>query len=145
MADRINGSVCLNHPNTPAVKRCAVCSKPLCAECVQMHDGVPYCSKLCWENAKRTGLLVNDVQKRKKSAEGKAFIRKIIYLIIIAALAYGGYYLYTRNKSTVDAQLQKAKNVGEQQLQKGKKSIEKSLPGDSKYKRDREKMVNEDL
>jgi len=143
MADRINGSVCLNHPNIPAVKRCAVCSKPLCASCIQMHDGVPYCSDLCWENAKRTGLMVKDVQKRKKSADSKAFIRKIIYLIIVAALAYGGYYLYTRNKSTVDAQLQKAKNVGEQQLKKGKKSIEQSLPGDSKYKRDRERMINE--
>ncbi len=144
MANRINGSVCLNHPNTPAVKRCAVCSKPLCASCVQMHDGVPYCSDLCWENAKRTGLLVQDVQKRKKSANTKAFIRKIIYLVIIAALICGGYYLYTRNKSTIDAQLQKGKNNVEQQLQKGKKSIEKSLPGDSKYKRDRERMVNED-
>jgi hypothetical protein len=108
-----------------------------------MHDGVPYCSDLCWENAKRTGLMVKDVQKRKKSADSKAFIRKIIYLIILAALAYGGYYLDTRNKSAVDAQLQKAKNVGEQQLKKSKKSIEQSLPGDSKYKRDREKMINE--
>ena len=144
MADRINGSVCLNHPNTPAVKRCAVCSKPLCAKCIQMHDGVPYCSDLCWENAKRTGLLVNDVQKRKKSADAKAFVRKIVYLIIIVALVLGGYFFYTRNKSKIDSQLKKVKNVGEQQLEKGKKSIEKSLPGDSKYKRDRERMVNED-
>ena len=143
MADRINGSVCLNHPNTPAVKRCAVCSKPLCAECVQMHDGVPYCSDLCWDNAKRTGLLVKDVEERKKSTAVKVFIRKVIYLIIIVALAYGGYYYYTHNKSKVDAQLKKAKNATEQQLEKGKKSIEKGLPGDSKYKKDREKMVNE--
>ena len=143
MADRINGSVCLNHPNTPAVKRCAVCSKPLCADCVQMHDGVPYCSDLCWDNAKRTGLLVKDVEARKKSTAVKVFIRKVIYLIIIAALAYGGYYYYTHNKSKVDAQLKKAKSTTEQKLQEGKKSIEKGLPGDSKYKRDREKMVNE--
>ena len=143
MADRINGSVCLNHPNTPAVKRCAVCSKPLCAECVQMHDGVPYCSDLCWDNAKRTGMLVKDVEARKKSTAVKVFIRKVVYLIIIAALAYGGYYYYTHNTSKVDAQLQKAKSATEQQLEKGKKSIEKGLPGDSKYKKDREKMVNE--
>ena len=143
MADRINGSVCLNHPNTPAVKRCAVCSKPLCAECVQMHDGVPFCSDLCWDNAKRTGMLVKDVEERKKSTAVKVFIRKVIYLIIIAALAYGGYYYYTHNKSKVDAQLKKAKSATEQQLEKGKKSIEKGLPGDSKYKKDREKMVNE--
>ncbi len=143
MADRINGSVCLNHPNTPAVKRCAVCSKPLCADCVQMHDGVPYCSDLCWDNAKRTGLLVKDVEARKKSTNVKVFIRNVIYLIIIAALVYGGYYYYTHNKGKVDAKLKQAKNATEQQLEKGKKSIEKGLPGDSKYKRDREKMVNE--
>ncbi|MBR4673929.1 MAG: hypothetical protein IKP00_05625 [Victivallales bacterium] len=143
MADRINGSVCLNHPNTPAVKRCAVCSKPLCADCVQMHDGVPYCSDLCWDNAKRTGLLVKNVEANKKSVAVKVFIRKVIYLIIIAALVYGGYYYYTHNKSKVDAQLKKAKSTTEQKLQEGKKSIEKGLPGDSKYKRDREKMVNE--
>ena len=143
MADRINGSVCLNHPNTPAVKRCAVCSKPLCAECVQMHDGVPYCSDLCWDNAKRTGLLVKDVEAHKKSANFKAFVRRIIYLIIIAALAYGGYYLFTHKKSELDTMWEKGKNATEQQLEKGKKSIEKGIPGSSKYKKDREKMVNE--
>ena len=143
MADRINGSVCLNHPNTPAVKRCAVCSKPLCAECVQMHDGVPYCSDLCWENAKRTGMMVEDVEARKKAANAKAFVRKIVYLVIIATLAYGGYYLWTHHKGEITSGAKKAMNATEQQLEKGKKSIEQGIPGNSKYKKDREKMVNE--
>jgi len=143
MADRINGSVCLNHPNTPAVKRCAVCSKPLCAECVKMHDGVAYCSDMCWDNAKRTGLMVDDVEKRKKAANAKALVRKIIVFLVIVALAVGGYCYYTKNKSTVDAKIKKAKNATEQQLEKGKKSIEQGIPSSSKYKREKEKMVNE--
>ena len=139
MADRINGSVCLNHPNTPAVKRCAVCSKPLCAECVQMHDGVPYCSDLCWDNAKRTGMLVKDVEERKKSTAVKVLIRKIVYLFIIAALAYAGWHY----RYDIKKWFKKAESGAKEQLEKGKQGIQKGIPGSSKYKRDRERMVDE--
>lgn len=144
MADRINGSVCLNHPNTPAVKRCAVCSKPLCEECVQMHDGVPYCSDLCYENAKRTGMMVDDVQARKKSANMKAFIRKIIYLVIVVALALGGYCYYKNHKGEIDSSLKKGTKVLKDSEKKVKDSVNDSkYLNKSKSTKKYEKMVNE--
>ena len=75
-------------------------------------------------------------------------IRNIIILIVIAALAFGGYVYYKNNKSKVDAQLRKAKMQSEQTLKKAekkanesKKAIGDGLIKDSKYKKQRESWV----
>ncbi len=63
MAKIDNGSVCLNHPNVPAVARCAVCRKPICADCIVKKDGVVYCSTKCRDDAIRTGAMVEGVEQ----------------------------------------------------------------------------------
>jgi len=141
MAEKINGSVCLNHPDTPAVAHCAVCRKPVCKECQKIYEGVSYCSKECYDNAKRTGTMVDDVMKKRKAVELKAKIRNIIVIIIVAALAFAGWTYYKKNKNTLDAKAQKLKQQTEQKLNEGKKSIDKGVFKDSKYKKDREKLV----
>jgi len=148
MADKINGSVCLNHPNTPAVAHCAVCRKPVCKECVKIYDGTSFCSRACYEKSLETGKMVDDVVAKRKSVESRRMIRNIIILIVIAALAFGGYMYYKNNKSKVDAQIRKAKMQSEQTIKKAekkanesKKAIGDGLIKDSKYKKQRESWV----
>lgn len=144
MSKNLTGIVCLNHPDVPAATRCATCSKPICADCAQVHDGVPYCSKLCYENAQRTGMMVEDVVRRKSAANAKRAMIKLIWLLIILALIGGGYYFYRNNKSKIDSKLKNAKQSVEIEIQKGKKKVDDNLIRDSKYKKQREAMVNQE-
>ena len=148
MADKIKGSVCLNHPNTPAVAHCAVCRKPVCKECVKIYDGTSFCSRDCYEKSLRTGKMVEEVVEKRNAVETKRMIRNIIIIIVIAALAFGGYKYYKANKAKIDAEARRLKNQTEQAAQKakkeidqGKKNIEGGLIKDSKYKKQREGWV----
>ncbi|MBO4344588.1 MAG: hypothetical protein J5833_02460 [Victivallales bacterium] len=148
MADKIKGSVCLNHPNTPAVAHCAVCRKPVCKECVKIFDGTSFCSRECYEKSLKTGKMVEDVIEKRDTIARNRMIRNVIVIIVIAALAFGGYKYYKANKAKVDAQLRKAKMQTEQKVQQTKKEIDQSkkaigdgLIKDSKYKKQREGWV----
>ncbi len=148
MADKIKGSVCLNHPNTPAVAHCAVCRKPVCKECVKIYDGTSFCSRECYEKSLRTGKMVEEVVEKRNAVETKRMIRNIIIIIVIAALAFGGYKYYKANKPKIDAQMNKVTSQSKQAAQKakkeidqGKKNIEGGLIKDSKYKKQREGWV----
>ncbi|MBQ7175932.1 MAG: B-box zinc finger protein [Victivallales bacterium] len=141
MAEKINGSVCLNHPDTPAVAHCAVCRKPVCQECQKIYEGVTYCSKECYESAKRTGSMVDDVIKKRKAVELKRKIRNIIILLIIIALAFAGWTYYKKNKSTIDAKAKNLKQQTEKTINDSKKSIDKGLIKDSKYKKEHEGLL----
>ncbi len=141
MAEKINGSVCLNHPDTPAVAHCAVCRKPVCGECRQIHDGVSYCSKECHENALRTGRMVDDVVAKRNAIERKRRIRNVILVIVLAAIGAAAYMFYSSNKSEIDAKVKNVKSRTEQKLQEGKKAMDKGLIKDSKYKKERENII----
>ena len=82
MADKIKGSVCLNHPNTPAVAHCAVCRKPVCKECVKIFDGTSFCSRECYEKSLKTGKMVEEVVEKRNAVETKRMIRNIIIIIV---------------------------------------------------------------
>ena len=66
---------------------------------------------------------------------------KTIILIIIAAAAAGAWYYYNNNKDKVDAAVQKAGKNVQKGLDNSKKTIQKGVPGDSKYNRDRENAI----
>ena len=66
MSSKINGSVCLNHPNVPAVAHCATCRKPICADCAKTAEGITCCSKACLQNALDSRAVVGDIMARKK-------------------------------------------------------------------------------
>ena len=147
MAD-LHGSVCLNHPNELAVARCATCSKPICAACAadNTHDGVAYCSDLCYQNAVRTGLLVKDVNKRKGAANFKRRLIQLVQFLILLAAIGGGYWYYKNHKATIDAKLKNAQN----QVEKGTKDLKKGIEDNtvnrkSTYKKNIEKIDASDL
>lgn len=140
MAD-ISQSVCLNHPDTPAVIRCAACGKPICEQCIVELNGSKYCSESCAVNAAKSVDRVNDVVESKKRADSRSKVRGIIILIILAALAAGGYYYYTQNKSKVDRKFRKMEQSINSAAKDAKGTIQKNIPASSKYKNQRENLV----
>ena len=140
MAD-ISESVCLNHPDTPAVTRCATCGKPICERCIVPRNGSNYCSETCADNAANSVGRVNDVLENKKKVEARVKKRTLIIIVILLAAAAGGYYYYTQNKDDVTRFVKKTERKVKKNVKETKKSIERSLPSSSTYKRDRENMV----
>ena len=153
MAKIDNGSVCLNHPNVPAVARCAVCRKPICADCVVKHDGVTYCSAQCRDDAIRTGTMVAGVQESKKRSSSNRMIMTLIKLIILLALVAGGWFAYNKMKDDPEGkkllkkattEVKKASQKVEQTVDQGKQAVKEKGDGlikDSKYKKEREALV----
>ena len=68
MAD-ISESVCLNHPDTPAVARCASCNKPICKKCIVSRNGLNYCSEKCADRAASSVKRVDNVLENKSRCE----------------------------------------------------------------------------
>ena len=91
MSSKINGSVCLNHPNVPAIAHCATCRKPICADCAKTAEGITCCSKACLQNALDSRAVVGDIMARKKKSESKRIIRNLIVLLIVLVLAWFAY------------------------------------------------------
>ncbi len=136
MSKSLSGSVCLNHPQVPAMVRCATCSKPICQECVQLHDKVSYCSQLCYENALRTGVMVEDVKRRKKAAELKRFLRLVISLLFLVAILAAGYWLYRRHQGQVDGSWKNLQQTIEEKAAATADGIKsRTVDRESNYKR----------
>ncbi len=133
--------VCLKHTDTEAVTRCAACGKPLCERCRMTADGADYCSEECHRRGVASGARSGDVLVRKESADRKALLRKVIYLLIVLILALIAGMLYMENKKTLDRKISDSVRVLEKKTSEGVDSVRKSLPGDSKYKKDRESLV----
>ncbi len=141
MAD-ISESVCLNHPDTPAVTRCASCNKPICEKCIVTgNGGLSYCSKKCAENAIHSVKRVDQVLENKKKVDAKSRTRGIVIIVILLAILAAAVCFYHKNKEDVDRVMKKTERKINRTMKDTKKSIEKSLPSSSTYKRDREKMV----
>ena len=147
MADR-SQSACLNHPESPAAARCATCGKPVCQICLVQRNGACYCSNQCADNAEKSFGRVNTVIESKQRADGKAFKRGIIFLIILAILAAAGYFYYVNNKAEVqrtlkktERQLKRTEGKLSRHAKSVKSDIQENLPGDSKYKKEREQLV----
>ena len=138
---KLSDSYCLNHPDTPATARCATCGKHVCEKCTVIKNGVSYCSEACAAAAAAsTGRVDSAIEAGRKNA-ARARLRSIIILIIIAAAAAGAWYYYNNNKDKVDAAVQKAGKNVQKGLDSSKSTIQKGVPGDSKYKRDRQDLV----
>ncbi|MBO4647134.1 MAG: B-box zinc finger protein [Lentisphaeria bacterium] len=138
---KISDSYCLNHPDTPAAARCATCGKHVCEKCTVVKDGVSYCSDACAEAAaSSTGRVNSAIEAGRKNAS-KARLRAIVILIIIIAAAAGTWYYYTNNKDKIDSAVSEAKKNVQKSMDAGKKKIQDGVPGDAKYKRDRENLA----
>lgn len=142
---KISDSVCLNHPDTPAVTRCAACGRPVCAKCVVSNGGSDYCSENCAANARSAMGRVDGVMESKKRSDARSRLRTIIILVILAAAAAGGYFYYRNHKRDIDRSLQKTLRETESTISreagKAKTSVDNGMPGDSNYKKKREGLV----
>ena len=135
--------VCLNHPDVNAIAKCAACGKPLCAECVMIYDNQKYCSEACHLKGLASQLRSEGVLEKKKKTDRKSGLRSFLIFIIILAIAGGAAYFYFQNKKAIDqraaAGLETVKAKAGQAIEEGKKNV----PANSKYKHQRETMVNE--
>ena len=92
-------SVCLNHTDTEAVTRCAACGKPLCANCIAVSDnGRDYCSQTCYTRGTAAAERSAGVVSEKGNTAKSKFIRSLILLFLIIAVAAAGFMYYKNNK-----------------------------------------------
>ncbi|MCM8530489.1 MAG: hypothetical protein NE330_04945 [Lentisphaeraceae bacterium] len=102
----IEGKVCLNHTNIPAVARCTSCMKPVCQECVVNVNSDNFCSDTCAENHIRTSADINRFKSKQKSG----VMKKVIILAILAALAWFGWTKKEEIKQKIDEKKEELKN-----------------------------------
>ena len=88
---KISDSVCLNHPDTPAVTRCATCGKPVCKNCIVNKNGSNYCSQVCADNAQKSAGRVSEVMESRKRADSRRGVRTLVILIILIAAGAAAY------------------------------------------------------
>ena len=125
MAGNMEGIVCLHHPNTQAVARCSVCRTPLCADCIKRKNGNIYCSKECMDSGEESISKYNRMQASKSRGESIALVRKIIWLIILAALCFAGWYfrkpimdLFNKGKDAAGKAKQQIEQGYDQKIQR---------------------------
>ena len=137
----VSNSVCPNHPDTPAVARCAVCGKPVCGKCLVTRNGAQYCSAQCAAMAESRKADVGMVMDSKKKVDSARRIRSVVVLILIIAAAAAGYYFYRHNRNDIKRFIRKTETQVGNTARGAKNTIKSGIPKDSSYKRDREKLV----
>ena len=130
-------AVCLNHPDREAEIRCAGCGKPICAECVV---AAKYCSAKCMQKSNAAAARAGNVLDERRRTAKASLPRKIIFIVILLALAYGAYFYYTRNRKKLDGKARSLMMQVEKSTNDAVKSNQYRAP-DSKFKRERENMV----
>ena len=139
--------VCLNHPDREAAAVCAACGKPLCSECMLDIDGAVYCSEACHQKGIASRDRSAAVISTSARVDSKSRLRFWIIFIIVLLLAGGGYYYYTRQRKSVDKKLTGfADKVSKTVKKEAREAIDAgkdAMPKKSRYKRDREALVNE--
>ena len=91
--------VCLNHTDTQATSRCTNCFKPICNECITSAYGADFCCQSCAEKHKRSDDNLNAFKEKSKSGSP---LKKIVFVAIIAAIAYFAWENKEQVKETVD-------------------------------------------
>jgi len=103
MNKSLEGVVCLNHPDTPAVARCATCAKPICEQCAIREDDQVFCSAECRQNGLASAAVVNTIMRAKKRGDLRRRVVFLIKLIILSGLVYAGWVYYSRNRDDIDS------------------------------------------
>ena len=134
--------VCLNHPHRDAAAVCAACGKPLCSECILKAGDSIYCSEACQLKGAASQARSAEVISTSAKVDSKARKRFWITFIIVLILAGAGYYFYTQNRKTVDKKLDKISKTVRKETRKAIKAGKESMPKETKYKREREALVN---
>lgn len=135
--------VCLNHPDRDAAGICAACGKPLCEECLLKADGAVYCSEICHQRGIASGSRASEVIATGRKSDRQLRKRSFIILIILLLLAGGSWYWYSRNKKSVDRKISKITGSIKKEAGEAVNAGKGAMPQDSKYKREREALVNQ--
>lgn len=109
----ITNSVCLNHPDQPAVTRCITCFKPICSQCVIDADGREFCSRQCVESYFSTRNMVDNYNAAAQQRKKRARIMLLIKLIILGGLAYGAYVYFRKEPDKLRELQEKAGQITE--------------------------------
>lgn len=139
--------VCLNHPDREAVYKCAACGKPVCEECAVEYDGDVYCSAECQERGsaakERSAFIIDDTAVNNRKRRKKGFV----FLVIIIIIAAAAYYYYSQNKEEINSKVSSHLEAVEDTVENAKKATlntgHSTVPKDSKYRRQREGIVNQ--
>ena len=135
--------VCLKHPDVDAVAVCAACGKPVCADCVMVFDNQRYCSRECYCRGSASALRAEQVLGSKKRSDRKSSAGKFLTFVIIIVAAVCAACFYAKNKKVIDRKAAKGiksiKTHTGRAVEEGKRSV----PQNSKYKQNRESMVNQ--
>ena len=83
----MTGKMCISHTATPAVTRCVMCFKPLCADCIVVSDGADTCSDECAQNYLNSASLRHDMERKEILKKKQALKRKIIRAIVLIIVA----------------------------------------------------------
>ena len=142
------GNFCFNHSEEPAVARCAVCGKAVCAKCVVSKNGGNYCSEACAARAESSAGRVDTAMGDKKTIDARRRLRAVIVVVVLIAIVAAGVFYYRNNKDDVDRvakDMGRAVKKAEKQVTRGaadaKKSIQKGIPTSSTYTREKEGLV----
>ena len=115
----VESSVCLNHPNRPAVARCNACHKPICEECILHVQDMNFCSQVCVDNFLKSADNIAAYQAVQKARRRRKQIKRFIMLLILAAFGYGAYWYFTRNPD----KFKELKNKANQAVEEGRKAV----------------------
>ncbi len=92
MEQKLNGPVCLNHPDRLAVAHCCVCRRPVCKECLVEENGFKCCSRECLKMAKESTARTANVIERRDRSNSQGRLRQLIKIIVFLAVLCGIWF-----------------------------------------------------
>ena len=93
------GNFCFNHSEEPAVARCAVCGKAVCAKCVVSKNGGNYCSEACAARAESAAGRVDTAMGDKKTIDARRRLRAIIVVVVLIQFFLNKYISFREDKT----------------------------------------------
>ncbi len=80
---------CFHHPGRSAVKHCRQCQRPVCAECLVVEEGKPFCSEECARRFRAFSERYGAVAPRRPSLLYRLVLLATAVLIGLIALRIG--------------------------------------------------------
>lgn len=106
-------SRCIFHDNEPAVARCKLCLKPLCASCEVKAPEGSFCGDSCIEKYRRAMTHLSESQKKEEEFREKDqadrqkqfMIRFIAFVTLAVAAAVAWFFLPADIQNNVISQI----------------------------------------
>ncbi|MGN0867660.1 MAG: B-box zinc finger protein [Oligosphaeraceae bacterium] len=124
--EKLNGPVCLNHPDKLAVAHCCVCRRPVCKDCLIQDNGFKCCSRECLKMAKESTQRTADVLERKARSDAGAWVRPAIRLVVLAALIVAAWFFRGNIQGLYNKYFGKGKPTVKQRIEEyNRQNVEK--------------------